>query len=131
MQRGTIASEKLRDCDNCIFSDNRYFLITVLFVKTTEMSVKNFAVLLCPPLWFSTEKLLQLSKNGSRRAQVDQNDIKFAFCLGNWSLGLIIPLNQIRYKDASDRDRIKPDTIWKTIFKYFKILSIHEIHKKF
>ena len=51
-----------------------------MFVKTKEMSLKN-VFLLCSILWFSAENIFQLFKNRSRRARVDQSDIKFVFCV--------------------------------------------------
>ena len=59
------------------------------------MWVKKFAFLLRWILRFSAENILRLFKNRSGRGGVDQNDIKFVFCMKNWFLGFIIPLTVI------------------------------------
>ena len=51
---GVIASGKLRDYE--------YFLITILFVKTKEISVKNSRFYCVQFLRFSAENLLRLKK---------------------------------------------------------------------
>ena len=86
-----MASGKLRDY--------KYFPINVLFVEKNEMSVKKFASLLRPTFAIFCRyianiysDILRLFKNRSRRARVDQNDIKFVLCMKNWFLGFIIPL---------------------------------------
>ena len=79
---GIIVSGKLCDYE--------YLLINVLFVKTKEMSVKKLAFI--SSSFFSAKNILRLFKNRSRRARVDQNDIKFVSCMKNWFLGFIIPL---------------------------------------
>ena len=62
---GRIASRMLCDYE--------YFLITVLFVKTKKVLVKK---LLLPIFAIFSKNMLRLFKNRSRRARVDQNDIK-------------------------------------------------------
>ena len=76
---GIRASRKLCECEYC--------LIAVLFVKAKEMSVKKFEFFLASKFCDFTQK-----KYRSRRAPVDQNDIKFVFWIINWFLGFIISL---------------------------------------
>ena len=58
--------------------------LTVLFAKTKEMSMLIYSHFNCVQfLQFSAENMLRLFKNKSRRACVDQNDIKFVFCMKN------------------------------------------------
>ena len=70
----------------------KYFLITVFFVKTKEMLVKKFTFFSIQFLQFSPENKLWLFKNRSRRVWVDQNDVKFSFCMKNCFLEFIMPL---------------------------------------
>ena len=53
------------------------------------MLLKKLAILLSG---FSAENLLRLFKNRFKRAQTDQNDIKFVLCIKNWLFGIIIRL---------------------------------------
>ena len=82
-------------CDGIIASgklcDYEHFLITVLFVKTKGMSVKKFALLLRSILYFSAVNILRFFKNGSRRTRINQNDIKFMFCMEICFSGLLYP----------------------------------------
>ena len=77
-----IESGKLCDC--------KYFLTTMLFVKTKEMSVKNSLFYFVHFSRFSVENILRLFKNTASRARVDQDDIRFAFCMKNWFLGWLV-----------------------------------------
>lgn len=81
---GRIASNKLWDY--------KYFLVTVLLEKTKELSKKKRHFYWVKFLRFSAGNLLQLFKNKSMKALVDQYDINFVFCMKSWFLGFIIPL---------------------------------------
>ena len=81
---GRIASNKLWDY--------KYFLVTVLLEKTKELSKKKRHFYWVKFLRFSAGNLLQLFKNKSMKALVDQYDIKFVFCMKSWFLGFIISL---------------------------------------
>ena len=59
--------------------DYEYFLIPVLFVKTKEMSLKKFAFWLRPIFTIFYRKYIV-----AFIARVDQEDIKFVFCIKNW-----------------------------------------------
>ena len=80
---GIIASGKLCDYE--------YFLITVLSVKTKEISVKKFAFYRVQFLRFLAENILEIFINRSTTARVDQKDIKFVFCMKIGFSGLLYP----------------------------------------
>ena len=75
--------------------DYKYHLVTVLFMKTKKMSLKKSTFLLHPIFVIFCRKLIVAFKNRSRRAQVDQNKMKFVFCMKIWLLGFIVPLTDI------------------------------------
>ena len=56
--------------------DSEYFLITELFVKTWEMSVKKVTFFLCPAFAIFCRNILGFFKNRSRRTRVDKHDLK-------------------------------------------------------
>ena len=62
------------------------------------MPVKKFGFLLRPIFAIFCRKFIRLFKNRSRRARVDQNDIKFVFCMKNCFFRFIIPK---RYNGSS------------------------------
>ena len=66
--------------DNCIVSQNK---------RNIGEKFSNSQI-----LQFSAENILQLFKNRSRRDRIDENYIKFVFCMKNWFWGFIIRLKQ-------------------------------------
>ena len=84
---GIIASGKLCDYE--------YFLKTVYCIdcKNKRNVSEKIHVFYCVQfLRFSSENILRLFKDRSRRAPVDQNDTKFVFYMKNWFWGFIISL---------------------------------------
>ena len=70
--------------------DYEYFLLNETSVKKSLFCVQF--------LQFSAKYILCLIKYRSRRARVDQNDIKFVFYMKNWILGFIIALTLPSHK---------------------------------
>ena len=75
--------------------DYEYVLVTVWFVKTRNCQRKSLRFYCVQFLRISTENILLVFKNRSRRARADQNDIKFVFWVKNCFLEFIIPLKNI------------------------------------
>ena len=65
-----------------------------MFEKTRKISVKKIAFLLhLISAVLIGKTYCGFLKNKSRKVRVDQDDIKFAFCIKNWFFGFIISLN--------------------------------------
>ena len=86
--------KKLESCEAVRFQlrNYEYFLMTVLFIKKQKKCYwKDWRFYCIELLLFSAENLLRFFKNRSRRARVDQIDIKFVFCM-KYFCGVITPL---------------------------------------
>ena len=69
--------------------DYEYVLVTVWFVKTRNCQRKSLRFYCVQFLRISTENILRLFKNRSRRARAGENKIKFVFWMKNCLLEFI------------------------------------------
>ena len=96
-----------------------YFLITVLFVKTKEISGK-ILVFIASNCW----KYIAAFKSRSGRDRVDQNDIKYVFCMKNCFLGFI-PLTPIPTNKEMKLSSLENQT--QTVFRIYRLNSVRII----
>ena len=87
----------------------RIFSVNCIVCKKKNITEKIQVFYRVQFLRFTAESILRSFKSRSRRARVDQNDMKFVFCMKNLFLGFAIPLRTW----VLGRKHINAYRIWK------------------